>query len=183
MKSDAELPYIDDPDILSAELRHLYSLRQLEKKSNQRIKRSKLSQKDRIKILQKTNFRCHICGEEVTEKNFHADHISSHSKGGNNEIDNFLASCNFCNSYRWDYLPTEIKWILKIGVWAKTQIEFKSDLGNNIAHSFIEYEKRRESRRKEPRKELSLNISDYPIREKIDFSKLQKWEKNSRSAN
>jgi len=172
-----DLPYVGDPAVLAAELRRLYSDRQSVKKSEQRIPRSKLSHAERIVVLEKTDFRCHICGGQVTENDFHADHVSSHSKGGSNDIENHLASCGFCNSYRWDYLPDEIRWILKIGVWAKTQIEFESELGERIADSFVEYEKRREFRRKEPREGLRLNISDYPIREKQDFSKLQKREK------
>ena len=179
MKPNTDLPYIDDPDVLSAELRRLYSIRQSVKKSEERVQRNHLSRKERFKILQKTNFRCHICGEKLTEKDFHADHISSHSKGGSNDLDNFLASCGFCNSYRWDYLPEEIKWILKIGIWAKTQIEFKSDLGENLAEAFVEYERTREFRRKEPRKGLVLNPSDYPIRETVDFTKLQNREKKT----
>lgn len=179
MKSNTDLPYIDDLAVLSAELRRLYSDRQLVKKSEQRTPRNKLSHEERIAILEKTDSRCHICGGKVAENDFHADHVSSHSKGGSNDIDNYLASCSFCNSYRWDYLPDEIRWILKIGVWAKTQIEFESDLGKRISNSFVEYEKKRESRRKEPRKGLNLNISDYPIREKQNFSELQKREKKN----
>jgi predicted restriction endonuclease len=183
MKPDSDLPYIDDPSVLSAELRRLYASRQSVKKTEQRIPRNKISHEDKIAILEKTDFRCHICGQEVTEKNFHADHISAHSKGGDNNINNYLASCSFCNSYRWDYLSDEMKWILKIGVWVKTQIEFETDLGKEITQLFVEYEKKRESRRKQPREGLSLNVTDYPVREKIDFTNRQRYEKRGKNSN
>lgn len=183
MKSDSDLPYIDTPSVLSAELRRLYARRQSVKKTEQRIPRNKISHEDRIAILKKTDFRCHICGQEVTEKNFHADHISAHSKGGDNDIGNYLPSCSYCNSYRWDYLSEEIKWILKIGVWAKTQIEFETDLGTKIANLLVEHEKKREFRRKQPREALRLNITDYPIREKIDFTNRQRLERKKKNSN
>ena len=93
---------------------------------------------------------------------------------GKNEIDNYLAACKVCNNYRWNYLPDEIKWILKIGVWVKTQIEFETDIGKLISIDFVEYEKKREQRRKNKRKPLNLKVTDYPIRKKIDFSQFQK---------
>jgi hypothetical protein len=67
---------------------------------------------------------------------------------------------------------------MKIGIWTKTQIEYETEIGKKIATEFIEYEKSRETRRKEPRKALMLDLKEFPLREKKDFSKLQFREKN-----
>jgi hypothetical protein len=122
---------------------------------------------------------CHICGQILDDLNFQADHIVPHSTGGDCNADNYLPSCDFCNNYRWNYLPDEIKWILKIGVWARTQIEFETQTGKILSAYFIEYEKTREQRRKEPRVGLLLDIEQYPVREKIDYvDKQMKFKKN-----
>ncbi|MEA5256855.1 HNH endonuclease signature motif containing protein [Arcicella aquatica] len=165
------LPYIEKPEILSAELRRLYKYRISKKIKKQR---KYINSDTKYEILRKSGFQCHICGEKVDENNFQADHISPHSLSGNCSSENFIAACNFCNNYRWNYLPEEIKWILKIGVWVKTQIEFETEIGKNISNEFIEHEKIRESRRKIMRDSLQLNPEDYPIREKIDYSKFKK---------
>jgi hypothetical protein len=59
-------------------------------------------------------------------------------------------------------LPQEIQWILKIGIWAKTQISKHTKIGSEIASQFINYEFKRENRRKKPRgitKPNSINRS------------------------
>jgi hypothetical protein len=84
----------------------------------------------------------------LNNNNFEADHVKSHIGGGDNRIDNYLPSCQTCNNYRWHYLPEEIQWILKIGVWAKTQIETNTVIGKNIADRFMNYEARRIKRTK-----------------------------------
>ena len=165
-----DIPYIDNFKNLAAEFRKLYSER-IQNKINHRKERTRLNAEKKVKILQKTNFHCHICGEKIDETDFQADHISPHSIGGTDNINNFLPSCPQCNGYGWNYLPDEIKWILKIGVWAKTQIEFETEIGKDLAQSFIFYENKREKRRKVKRSPLRINPSDYPIRELSNYSK------------
>ena len=177
MQAKDNLPYIDKSEILSAEFRRLYNKRISTKNAAKKIKRKNLQTQDKIKILKKTGNCCHICGQELNTSNFQADHIVPQSTGGNSEIENYLAACNLCNSYRWNYLPEEIRWIMKIGVWAKTQIEFETEVGENIAESFIEHEKSREQRRKSPRQGLKLNTDNYPVREKIDYTEIQRKTK------
>ncbi len=161
------LPFIDKSEILSAELRRLYELRISKKLKKQR---AFLTDEAKKEILRKSNHLCHICGETIEENNFHADHISPHSLSGNCTPENFLASCSYCNNYRWNYLPEEIRWILKIGVWAKTQVEYETEIGKLLSNEFIEYEKLRESRRKQKREPLKLNLEDFPVKEKVEYS-------------
>ena len=63
-------------------------------------------------------------------------------------MDNYLAAHRTCNNYRWDYLPEEFEVILKLGVWARTQIEKGTGLGQELGSKFEKHEARREARRK-----------------------------------
>jgi hypothetical protein len=76
-----------------------------------------------------------------------ADHLLAHSAGGTHDVDNYLPAHSICNNYRWDYLPEEFQYILKLGVWAKTQIERGTTVGNDVAISFAGHEARRVKRR------------------------------------
>jgi len=52
-----------------------------------------------------------------------------------------------CNNYRWHYLPEEFQYILKLGVWAKYQVEKKTAVGEEIATGFVQHERRRKRRK------------------------------------
>jgi hypothetical protein len=71
----------------------------------------------------------------------------AHSAGGTHDVDNYLPAHSTCNNYRWDYLPEEFQYILKLGVWARTQIERGTTVGNDVASAFAGYEARRVKRR------------------------------------
>ena len=144
-----ELDFIDKPETLSRVLKQLKKNRESAKVKTKRS--YSLDKMERIAIWQKTDGNCHICGMQVDENEFEADHVKNHSSGGNNEIDNFLAACKTCNNYRWHYSPEEVQWILKIGVWAKTKIDLFDSVGKFIAKSFVKKEIEREKRRKHPR--------------------------------
>jgi hypothetical protein len=58
-----------------------------------------------------------------------------------------LAAHALCNNYRWDYGSEEFQWILKIGVWARRQMETNSALGKAMLRGFFEYDRRRHARR------------------------------------
>jgi hypothetical protein len=176
MKAKDDLPYIDKPEILSAEFRRLYSKR-IATKNSTKVKKKNLKKQDKINILSKTGNCCHICGQELDVSNFQVDHIVPLSIGGSSEIENCLAACNLCNSYRWNYLPEELGWIMKVGVWAKTQMEFETEIGKSISESFIEHERNREERRKFIRQPLNIDPEKYPIREKIDYTEIQRKTK------
>ena len=76
-----------------------------------------------------------------------ADHVLAHAVGGTHKIDNYLAAHALCNNYRWHYSSEEFQWALKIGVWARKQMESRSDFGNEMLGRFFAYDHRREGRR------------------------------------
>lgn len=76
--------------------------------------------------------------------------MKAHSAGGKHSVDNFLPACKIYNNYRWHYLPQEVRWILKVGIWAKTHIRKRTKIGNYIASHFLKYETNRQRRRKAP---------------------------------
>ena len=107
------------------------------KKKKKQPRRYRLFMSDKISILEKAGYKCHVCGGPVTLSNFHANHVAPHSSSANSRIDNFLPSCNVCNRARWFFDPEEIQWILKLGIFVKTEIEKKSVLGKEIAEKYI----------------------------------------------
>lgn len=119
------------------------------------IKRSHLTKRQRELVLAKTDSQCHICGIKITNANFHADHVKSHSSGGAHAENNFLPSCSICNNYRWHYSSEEIQIILKLGVWAKTKITRDPIFGLEIANEFVKHEMGVRKRRKS--KQLKAN--------------------------
>jgi 5-methylcytosine-specific restriction endonuclease McrA len=127
---------------LSNHLKELHEQRRLSKLPSSRKGRLTPAQKEAI--LLKTDSRCHICGCDLESENFQADHVKSHISGGTSAVENYLPSCKTCNNYRWHYLPEEIQWVLKFGVFAKTQIENETKLGSSFAEAFLKKEARRE---------------------------------------
>jgi 5-methylcytosine-specific restriction endonuclease McrA len=144
-----ETLFINDPIKFQNELKLLREKR-VESKTHEKRGRS-LSLKDRVLILQKTGGLCHVCGREISISSYEADHVKSHAVGGKGVADNYLPACKTCNNYRWHYLPDEIQWALKLGVWARTQIEEDTAMGKIISASFIKKEIVREKRRKKAR--------------------------------
>lgn len=97
-------------------------------------------------MFAKTGGRCHICGGPIVDAAWPADHVLAYSGGGTHSVDNYLAAHALCNNYRWDYLPEEFQYILKLGVWLRTQIEKQTVLGRACTIAFAAYEKRRAGR-------------------------------------
>jgi hypothetical protein len=153
-----DLPYIDDPEVLKLELRRLIALREGGKQPRPRGRA--LSRTERQAVHSKTDGRCHVCGELVPLDGFEADHVKNHTSGGASMVDNYLPACAFCNGYRWHYLPHELQWIMKLGIWAKTQIDRETPIGKSIAKGFVSHERNREARRKTSR--LPHHIESLP---------------------
>lgn len=64
-----------------------------------------------MQIRQRAGFACEFCG--VTEADVGGqltlDHFQPKSKGGSDEIENFLYCCVRCNQYKADYWPSQPK--------------------------------------------------------------------------
>ncbi len=142
-------PFINNSIVLQKELQKLRIIRKMEKVKRKR--NYQLSKSDKRLIYKKTDGKCHICGISLSIDKFEADHIKAHSQEGNNSVENFLPACKTCNNYRWHYLPLEIQWIFKIGVWARTEIEKNTTTGSLISKQFAIHETKREKRRIKPR--------------------------------
>jgi 5-methylcytosine-specific restriction endonuclease McrA len=133
-------------------LEHLKGLRQSRergKDAGKQVPRARLSlsKSERSVVLGKTSGRCHICGGTI-EGEWQADHVLAHSAGGVHDVDNYLPAHSVCNNYRWDYLAEEFQLILKLGVWARTQIERQTGIGQSLAEAFTLKERARLKRRK-----------------------------------
>jgi hypothetical protein len=105
----------------------------------------------RKKVLAVTGKRCHICGGLIDDgQPWQADHVLAYSADGPHSPENYLPAHGLCNHYRWDYLSEEFQWILKMGVWFRTQMQKSSpkSVGREMAEKFFRYERRRENRRK-----------------------------------
>lgn len=144
-----DLPYIPTSDAFKSELKRLHQQRKAGKTHQKRT--VSLSKSSRQQILDKTGGQCHVCGRALTVDAFEADHVKSHSSGGSSIVDNYLPACRMCNNYRWHYLADELRWILKLGVWARTEIAKGTAVGDQMNKQFIAHENRREKRRLTPR--------------------------------
>jgi len=135
-------------DLLAGRLRDLRGERRARQRRRRALaaRRQALTASDRATVREKTAGRCHICGGELVER-WQADHVLSHADGGRHSVDNYLPAHSLCNNYRWDYTPEEFQWVLKIGVWARRQMEGKSEVGLEMLKGFFDYECRRQARR------------------------------------
>ena len=120
--------------------RRLWKLHQRRKKQHRESRRRgtprrQLTKSERAQILEKTGNRCHNCGGDIQSR-WQADHVLAHSSGGRHSVENYLPAHRLCNNYRWDYSSEEFQWILKLGVWARTQIERHTSVGASVRDKF-----------------------------------------------
>lgn|GEM_PF-671534 len=144
---DAQLP--SSPEGLADRLQELRKDR-CQGDAKQRLEpswpRAKL---DRRAILEKTAGRCHICGGVIASGSYwEADHVFPSSGGGPSDIGNYLPAHGLCNGAKWDQSGEELQWVLKIGVWAKKQMESDSELGSTMLRRFWMQEQNRVKRQK-----------------------------------
>jgi hypothetical protein len=133
-------------------LRSLRVTREKGKDRHRKIKqrRRSLSALQRAEIFQKTAGRCHICGGTI-EGPWQADHVLAHSGGGTHVSDNYLPAHSLCNNYRWDYSSKKFQEILKLGVWLRTKIERKTQIGTLAAKFYLMHEALKETRSRKPK--------------------------------
>jgi 5-methylcytosine-specific restriction endonuclease McrA len=139
-----------DVGAFAAELRELHEHRRSRVIAARadRVARIALTPAERREVLIKTGRHCHICGGTISDNDWEADHVMAHSTGGKHSIDNYLPAHSLCNNYRWHYDTEEFQWILKLGVWARTQIEGETPIGKAIGKKFCDHDRRRDGRRK-----------------------------------
>lgn len=132
------------PVKLQKEIHKLHVRRKNRKKPSKR--NSRLTKDERLTVFNKTNGCCHVCGKKLLLNDFQTDHVVSHISGGSHDVNNYLPACFICNNYRWHYGPEELQFILKICVWAKSEIVNWTTLGSQIASKYVKKEIRRMSR-------------------------------------
>lgn len=112
------------------------------------VTRKPLTVAEKSTVLAKTGGCCHICGGMLSEKWVLA-HVVPHAHGGGHSIENFLPAHVACNGARWFYGSKEFQWIIKMGVFFRTQFE---ELDNpsawTLAQQFVEHEQRKMKRRR-----------------------------------
>jgi 5-methylcytosine-specific restriction endonuclease McrA len=149
----SELNIPTSEDALVEHLRLLHEQRKLLPRPARRLH---LTSNERKTVFKKTGGLCHLCRGKLDEKEFAADHVLSHRAGGKPEIDNFLPAHGLCNGSRWFYSDEEFKWILRIGVWARKQIEDQTNIGRRMVPVFLEKEKKNEKRRNSKKKRFTF---------------------------
>lgn len=61
-------------------------------------KRKTISKKTRFEVFKRDSFKCQYCGKCAPEVILHVDHIHPVSKGGTNDLLNYVTACQECNS-------------------------------------------------------------------------------------
>ena len=134
----SELRLPQSPDELVERLRFLHEERTKYPRAPRRLS---LTAEQRADVLEKTDSRCHLCGGEITENKFVADHVLSHAAGGGHKLGNYLPAHGLCNRCRWHYSPEEFQWILKMGRWARKQMEDqRNEIAKDMLAAFWEHE-------------------------------------------
>jgi 5-methylcytosine-specific restriction endonuclease McrA len=109
--------------------------------------RRPLSDTEKERILNITSRRCHICGGKIHKDDWVADHVASFATGGGSDPTNYLPAHVECNGFKWYYSPRELRWMLRMGIWARALMEGKTARGTDLRKDFWNWEKRRQLRR------------------------------------
>ena len=106
-------------------------------KSANRRPRGRLSE-DRDEILQRTGGACHVCGEALSER-WQADHVVPHARAGQVNVVKYLPICKECNRLRWFHSPKVIRLIMRLGIYAKSEIRNKTPLGEELVSLMLKH--------------------------------------------
>ena len=66
----------------------------------------------RYNVLKRAKYRCELCGAHETQVALHVDHIIPRSKGGPDDLSNFQALCQTCNTNKRAEDDTDFRGIL-----------------------------------------------------------------------
>jgi hypothetical protein len=160
-----ELP--ENPDELVSRLKQLVEERRKLPRPRRRLS---LTTKQRATVLAKTDARCHLCGGRISAgEKFAADHVLAHAAGGPDKLANYLAAHVLCNATRWFYSQEEFQWILRMGKWARKQIEDRTPLGQQMSEKFLESEQSVRNRRYRNSSSANRQLRAIDLFGKIDF--------------
>lgn len=120
-----ELTLPTTPQKLAQRLKALHSRRKNLARAPRRLR---LKPEERLLVLEKTNGRCHYAAARSKSRGSQ-DHVLAHAAGGRHSIGNYLLAHKVCNGCKWFYSAEEFQWILKMGVWARRQMEDETSIG------------------------------------------------------
>jgi hypothetical protein len=145
----------ESPDELVARLKLLHERWKTLPRPPHRLS---LTAGERSEVLGKTAGRCHLCGGEIAEQRFAADHVLAHAAGGAHSLDNYLPAHGLCNGCRWFYSAEEFQWILRMGIWARKHIEDQTPIGMKMLPIFLHHEESVRERGKSGRYATSCEV-------------------------
>jgi len=125
----------------------------VQQNKKERGPRRSVSQRRRAEILAGTGGRCHICGGRIRGNRFVVDHVDAFAGGGASAQTNYLPAHRDCNGYKWFFLPKELRWMFRMGIWARHRMSDGTQFGDQVLDDFWRWEKGR--RRRSDSKELS----------------------------
>lgn len=76
-------------------------------------KRKAISKKVRFEVFKRDGFKCQYCGKCAPEVILNVDHIHPVSKGGDDDMMNYITSCFDCNSGKSDRLLSDDSALVK----------------------------------------------------------------------
>ena len=67
-----------------------------------KFKRKAITKKTRFEVFKRDSFKCQYCGECAPDVILEVDHIDPVSKGGSDEMVNYITACRSCNAGKSD---------------------------------------------------------------------------------
>ena len=98
-------------------------------------------------VLDKTGGLCHICGTNMNNKEWQADHVQPRKRGGSNDPSNYLPTCRECNRMKWHRGPIKIRKTIELGLYAFREVKNGTDLGKELKLLRTKRRKENKSRR------------------------------------
>ncbi|MFL9904657.1 HNH endonuclease [Paraburkholderia fungorum] len=80
---------------------------QLQVVDSSKPKRKAISKKTRFEVFKRDSFKCQYCGQCAPDVILNVDHIHPVSKGGDDDLLNYITSCFDCNSGKSDHLLSD----------------------------------------------------------------------------
>ncbi|MDE3221634.1 MAG: HNH endonuclease [Nitrospirota bacterium] len=78
-----------------------------------------------------------MCGGPLG-RNWHADHVMPHARGGKSSFENYLPCCSICNRARWKSGSKVIRRILMYGIVIRKEVRARTQLGKEFLKRFRE---------------------------------------------